>query len=91
MTGLLAPLLQPMAIYLDDTQRKSLARLSASWTWRTEWPTWVLIVTIYGGWFEVATHARNLGLPLTTALLALLGSWYMSLQHIQRLAKPDRA
>jgi hypothetical protein len=80
-----------MAIYLDDTQRKALVRLSASWTWRTEWPTWALIVTIYGGWFGVAMHARSLGLPLTTALLALLSTWYMSLQHIQRAAKPVRA
>ena len=67
-----------MAIYLDDTQRKALARLSASWTWRTEWPTWLLIVTIYGGWFGVATHASSLGLPVTIALLALLSAWYMS-------------
>jgi fatty acid desaturase len=80
-----------MAIYLDDTQRKALARLSESWTWRTEWPTWVLIVTIYGGWFGVATHARNLGLPLTTALLALLSTWYMSLQHELLHGHPTRS
>jgi fatty acid desaturase len=70
-----------MAIYLDDTQRNALARLSTSWTWRSEWPTWVLIATIYGGWFSVATHARSLGLPLATVLLALLSTWYLSLQH----------
>ena len=80
-----------MAIYLDDTQRKALARLSASWTWRTEWPTWVLIVTIYGSWFGVATHARNLGLPLTTGLLALLSAWYMSLQHELLHGHPTRS
>ncbi|PQV54861.1 fatty acid desaturase [Paraburkholderia sp. BL21I4N1] len=70
-----------MAFYLDDTQRKTLARLATSWTWRTQWPTWALIVTIYSGWFGVATHARELGLPLTAALLAWFGAWYMSLQH----------
>ncbi|MGF6724302.1 fatty acid desaturase [Paraburkholderia sp. GAS41] len=80
-----------MAIYLDDTQRKALARLSASWTWRTEWPTWVLIVTIYAGWFGVATHARSLGLPLTTGLLALLSTWYMSLQHELLHGHPTRS
>jgi fatty acid desaturase len=81
----------PMAIYLDDTQRKALARLSASWTWRTEWPTWLLIVTIYGGWFGVAMHARSLGLPLTIALLTLLSTWYMSLQHELLHGHPTRS
>jgi fatty acid desaturase len=80
-----------MAIYLDDTQRKALARLGVSWTWRTEWPTWVLIATIYGGWFGVATHARSLGLPLTTALLALLSTWYLSLQHELLHGHPTRS
>jgi len=40
-----------MAIYLDDTQRNAIARLSVSRAWRTQWPTWALIVAIYGGWF----------------------------------------
>jgi fatty acid desaturase len=80
-----------MAIYLDDTQRKALARLALSWTWRTEWPTWLLIVTIYGGWIGVATHARQFGLPLATALLALLGAWYMSLQHELMHGHPTRS
>ncbi|MFM0551261.1 fatty acid desaturase [Paraburkholderia sediminicola] len=80
-----------MAIYLDDTQRNTLARLATSWTWRTQWPTWALIVTIYGGWFGVATHARELGLPLTALLLAVLGTWYMSLQHELLHGHPTRS
>jgi fatty acid desaturase len=80
-----------MAIYLDDPQRKALARQAASWTWRTQWPTWLLTVTIYSGWFGVAMHARTLGLPLTTALLALLGTWYMSLQHELLHGHPTRS
>lgn len=80
-----------MAIYLDDTQRKAVAHLSTSWTWRSEWPTWVLIATLYSGWFGVATHARQLGLPLTTGLLALLSAWYMSLQHELLHGHPTRS
>ncbi|MFM0055224.1 fatty acid desaturase [Paraburkholderia phytofirmans] len=80
-----------MAIYLDDTQRNTLARMATSWTWRTQWPTWALIVTIYGGWFGVATHARELGLPFTTLLLAVLGTWYMSLQHELLHGHPTRS
>jgi len=67
-----------MAIYLDDAQRRALLRERASWTWRTEWPTWLLIVTIYGGWFGIATHARLLGLPMTVALLAVFGSPFIN-------------
>ncbi len=80
-----------MAIYLDDTQRQTLARLRATWTWRTSWPTWVLIATIHAGWFGVATHVRTLGLPVSTGLLALLGAWYMSLQHELLHGHPTRS
>lgn len=80
-----------MAIYLDDNQYKTVARLSTSWSWRSEWPTWVLIVALYSGWFGVATHARSLGLPLTTGLLALLSTWYMSLQHELLHGHPTRS
>lgn len=80
-----------MAIYLDNTQRQHLARLSASWTWRTKWPTWLLIATIYSAWFGVASHVRMLGLPVATALLALLGTWYMSLQHELLHGHPTRS
>jgi fatty acid desaturase len=80
-----------MAIYLDDTQRNDIDRLAASWTWRTQWPTWALIVVIYGGWFGVATHARTLGLPVATLLLAALGTWYTSLQHELLHGHPTRS
>jgi fatty acid desaturase len=80
-----------MAIYLDDTQRNALARLSTSLTWRTQWPTWLLIVVIYGGWFSVALHARTLGLPLAIVLLALLSAWYLSLQHELLHGHPTRS
>jgi fatty acid desaturase len=81
----------PMAIYLDDTQRNSIARLATSWTWRTQWPTWLLIALIYGGWFGVALHARVLGLPATVVLLAILSTWYMSLQHELLHGHPTRS
>ncbi|MGF6483914.1 fatty acid desaturase [Paraburkholderia sp. JPY419] len=80
-----------MAIYLDDTQRNDIDRLAASRTWRTQWPTWALIVAIYGGWFGVAAHARLLGLPLTAALLAIFGAWFMSLQHELLHGHPTRS
>jgi fatty acid desaturase len=70
-----------MAAYLDEVQRDELVRLRGSWLWRTDAPTWALILTIYGSWFAVVLHARQLGLPFTALLLAPLAAWYMSLQH----------
>jgi fatty acid desaturase len=80
-----------MAIYLDDTQRTTIAGLASSWAWRTQWPTWLLIASIYSGWFGVALHARALGLPLTALLLAILSTWYMSLQHELLHGHPTRS
>jgi fatty acid desaturase len=80
-----------MAIYLDDAQRTSLARLATSLMWRTQWPTWALVVAIFGGWFGVATHARELGLPLSGGLLTVFGTWYMSLQHELLHGHPTRS
>jgi fatty acid desaturase len=82
---------QPMARYLDDTQRHTLTRLRTSWAWRTEWPTWILIATIHGAWVVVATHVRALSLPLSISLLALLGTWHMSLQHELLHGHPTRS
>ncbi|CAB3750334.1 fatty acid desaturase [Paraburkholderia solisilvae] len=80
-----------MAFYLDDAQRRMLLRRRASWTWRSEWPTWLVIVAIYSGWFGAATHAHALGLPATLALLALFGAWYLSLQHELLHGHPTRS
>jgi fatty acid desaturase len=80
----------PMTIYLDDTQRDALTRLRATWTWRSEWPTWLVIAAIYGAWFGVALHARRLGLPAAAGLLAVVGAWYLSLQHELLHGHPTR-
>jgi len=80
-----------MANYLDDDQRNALAGLRRTWTWRSEWPTWLLIAVIYGGWFGVALHARQLGLPIALGVLAVLSAWYMSLQHELLHGHPTRS
>jgi fatty acid desaturase len=79
-----------MADYLDDAQRRTLQQHRHSLTWRSEWPTWLVIAAIYAGWFAVATHARLLSMPLALALFALLGAWYMSLQHELLHGHPTR-
>ncbi|MFS9542373.1 fatty acid desaturase, partial [Klebsiella pneumoniae] len=38
------------AVYVDDQQRILISQLARGWLWRSELPTWLLIVTVYGGW-----------------------------------------
>jgi fatty acid desaturase len=70
-----------MSLYIDDAQRHHIQQLRASWRWRSEWPTWLLIVAVYGGWFATALNARSIGLPLAISILAVLSCLYLSLQH----------
>jgi fatty acid desaturase len=79
-----------MSLYLDDAQRQQIQRMRASWRNRSEWPTWLLIATIYGAWFGTALNARSIGVPLATALLAVLSCWYLSLQHELLHGHPTR-
>ncbi|RDT51184.1 fatty acid desaturase [Escherichia coli] len=69
------------AVYLHEQQRALIGRLSRSWLWRSEFPTWVLIIVIYGGWFATLAFHETLGLLLATLLLIWFTAWYMSLQH----------
>ncbi|MEP9326609.1 fatty acid desaturase [Paraburkholderia phymatum] len=80
-----------MSFYLDDAQRYTLTRRRTSFSWRTEWPTWLLIGAIYGGWFFIASHARVLGLNAAIPLLAVFSAWYMSLQHELLHGHPTRS
>ena len=79
-----------MTHYLDDQQRTEIARATRHWLWRTELPTWLLVIAVYGSWFGVAIHARQLGLPLTCLLLTLCTTWYLSLQHELLHGHPTR-
>lgn len=67
--------------YLHEQQRARIKQLSRSWRWRTEWPTWVLIGVVYGGWFGTLACWQTLGLIPATLLLLWFTTWYMSLQH----------
>ena len=69
------------AHYLHEQQRDFIHRLSQSWLWRSELPTWILIVAIYSGWFAAMAYWRTLGLIPATLALIWFTAWYMSLQH----------
>lgn len=67
--------------YIDAQQRVVVHQLAKSWLWRSELPTWLLMITLYGGWFSCVLFWQILGLTASTLLLIVLTTWYLSLQH----------
>ncbi|NHZ82340.1 fatty acid desaturase [Massilia sp. CCM 8695] len=72
---------QAPPIYVDAAQQGQISGERARWLWRAEWPTWLLIVVIHGGWLATLAYWRELGAPWATALMIWWCAWYMSLQH----------
>ena len=68
-------------VYLNLRQQVWVKQQQERWLWRSELPTWGLIVAIYAGWFGVFALHKTLGLLLTTLILIWFTAWYMSLQH----------
>ncbi|WP_109481252.1 fatty acid desaturase [Paraburkholderia sp. C35] len=82
-----------MADYFDAAHAREIASLRTSFMARTEWPTWLLIALIYGGWCAVVlcVHAGVLSLWMATPLLIVLCTWHMSLQHELLHGHPTRS
>lgn len=70
-----------MSHYLHPQQREHIHQLATRFLWRSELPTWLLIIAIYTGWFTTLTYWQMLGLLPATVLLIWFTAWYMSLQH----------
>jgi len=70
-----------MQAWIDDAQRKEVRTERSRPLWRGEWPTWLLIATIYGGWFATLAYWPVLGVVPATLLMIWWCTWYMSLQH----------
>lgn len=51
---------------------------SSSWT---EWPTWLLVLAVYGLWLAAVAGWRGLGPWAGSALLVVATCWFTSLQH----------
>ena len=81
-----------MAEFFDTDHAREIAALGKSFAARTEWPTWLVIVAIYGGWFGVLLLVRTgaLALAAATPWLVVLCAWHMSLQHELLHGHPTR-
>jgi fatty acid desaturase len=79
-----------MSNYLDETHSLEIEALGRTLTARTEWPTWLLLIGVYAGWFAVILGSHWLGLWLSTALLIPLVALWMSLQHELLHGHPTR-
>jgi fatty acid desaturase len=55
-----------------------------------EFPTWLVIAAIYGGWLALTFHARALPVWLVAPLGACLVAWHGSLQHEALHGHPTR-
>ena len=79
-----------MPHYLDDAQRDDVLRLQASFAGRSEWPTWLLLIAVYAGWFALLLGSPVLGVWPTTVLLIPLLTLWLSLQHEVLHGHPTR-
>ncbi len=58
---------------------------------RHEWPTWLLIVTIYAGWLALTWFWTEMPLWVAVPLGAWFCAWHMSLQHELMHGHPTRS
>jgi fatty acid desaturase len=70
-----------MQAWIDAAQQQEVRDERTRVLWRGEWPTWMLIVVIHGGWLATLAFWRELGAVPATLLMIWWCAWYMSLQH----------
>lgn len=79
-----------MANYLDLAHRRQILDLQASWTARSDWPTWLLLLGTYATWWTLIHYAAEWGQWLTLMLLVPILTLWMSLQHELLHGHPTR-
>lgn len=80
-----------MAFYFDARHRQQIETLRQRFTARSEWPTWLLLIGVYAGWFAILLNSAWLGRGLSTLLLIPLLVLWLSLQHELLHGHPTRS
>ena len=78
---------------LPTASAAGLARRAAmmrSTTRAIEWPTWLLIFTIYSAWLALVLGYRSMPAWIANPVLVLVVAWHMSLQHELLHGHPTR-
>jgi len=79
-----------MPHYFDAAHRQQIETLRQRFTARTEWPTWLLLIGVYGAWFAIVLNSHWLGRALSTLLLIPLLVLWLSVQHELLHGHPTR-
>ncbi|MFJ2481884.1 fatty acid desaturase [Pseudomonas sp. NPDC087598] len=80
-----------MSHYFDAAHRVQIETLRQRFTARTEWPTWLLLIGVYGGWFAIVLNSDWLGRGWSTLLLLPLLVLWLSVQHELLHGHPTRS
>ncbi len=88
--GLVPDLSNAMPHYFDSAHRAEIETLCRHFTARTEWPTWLLLIGVYSGWFGIVLNSHRLGLWWSTLLLIPLLVLWLSVQHELLHGHPTR-
>ncbi|QXZ15841.1 fatty acid desaturase [Pseudomonas sp. AO-1] len=80
-----------MPNYFDAEHRQQIETLRQRFTARTEWPTWLLLIGVYGGWFAIILNSAWLGRGLSSLLLIPLLVLWLSVQHELLHGHPTRS
>lgn len=80
-----------MPNYFDADHRQQIETLRQRFTARTEWPTWLLLIGVYGGWFAIILNSHWFGRGLSTLLLIPLLVLWLSVQHELLHGHPTRS
>jgi fatty acid desaturase len=79
-----------MSHYFDEHHRQQIETLRQRFTARTEWPTWLLLIAVYAGWFAIVLGSSWLGRAWSTLLLVVLLVLWLSVQHELLHGHPTR-
>lgn len=67
-----------MAHFFDLAQQRDIQALARSFTGRTQWPTWLLLIAVPGAWFALLFYSPLIGVFWTTVLLIPVVVLWMS-------------